>query len=113
MYLTRTNYANLFNNVKSNDCHFKCHSGEIYQVRPVRKYKYYDILYNRRDEDEYELKLKGQLTEDELNKHFRIPEHEELMTLLQERRDKREKEHAEKVKINNAGEQTKNQDEHT
>jgi hypothetical protein len=103
-------YVDTFNNVKSNDCHFKCHSGEIYQVRPVRKYKYYDILYNRRDEDEYELKLKGQLTEDEFNKHFRIPEHEELMTLLQERRDKREKENAEKTKTDNTGEQTETQD---
>lgn len=82
-------YVETFNNINSQDSYFKCHKDELYKVRPIRKYHYYDILYNKRDADEYELQLKGQITEEDFNKHFRIPEHEEVLKKLEERAEKR------------------------
>jgi hypothetical protein len=93
-------YVDTFNNIKSGDSHFKCHKGEIYKVRPIRKYKYYDILYNVKSEDEYELRLKGQITKDEFDKHFRIPNDEELITLFQERNTKKREQEKENKIIN-------------
>ena len=88
-------YVHMFNNIKSNDSYFKCHTGELYQVRHIAKYKYYDILYNKKPEDEYELTLKGQIVEEDFNKHFRIPTHEELMELLKKRNEDKNKETSE------------------
>ena len=68
VYLSNDCYINTFNNIESGDSYFICHKEGLYKVRHVAKYKYYDVLYNVRDEDEYNLRLKGQISEEEFKR---------------------------------------------
>ena len=82
---TNDYYVTTFNNIKTNDCMFKCHAGKTYRVRPVSKYKYYDILRPTNEEDEYEINMKGQIPENEFNKYFRLLKSGEYCEMLEKK----------------------------